>query len=132
MKIWTTNILIAFVLVSAVFASAYIDFFHARSEGSNVKLEWKSGEENNLRHYVVQRKTPQTPYIDVTTVQPKGSNSFYIYTDESAYKGTDLIFVYRLKIVSNNNQSTFSTEASVSPNISGVKRTWGSIKALFR
>jgi hypothetical protein len=131
MKFFTNLILITF-LASAAFGSAFIDFFHARSESSDVKLEWKTSEEINLKNFVIQRRTPQTSYIDLAVVPPKGSNSFYSYIDESAYKGSDLIFVYRLKIVDNNNQVSFSSEVSVSPNVSGVKRTWGSIKAMFR
>ena len=38
----------------------------------------------------------------------------------------------QLLIVDNNMQTSSSQIVSVSPNISGVKRTWGSIKAMFR
>jgi hypothetical protein len=120
------------LLVSTIFAGAYLDYFHARSEGENVKLEWKTGEETNLRNFVIQRRNPNTSFIDIAAIEPKGSNSFYNYIDESAYKATDLIFIYRLKIVDNNMQLSYSAEVSVTPNLSGVKRTWGSIKAMFR
>jgi hypothetical protein len=120
------------LLVSTIFAGAYLDYFHARSEGENIKLEWKTGEETNLKNFVIQRRNPNTSYIDIATIEPKGSNSFYNYVDESAYKATDLIFIYRLKIVDNNMQLSYSAEVSVTPNLSGVKRTWGSIKAMFR
>jgi hypothetical protein len=120
------------LFVSVVMAGAYLDYFHARSEGENVKLEWKTGDETNLRHFVVQRRNPNSSFIDIATLPAKGSNSFYTYIDESAYKVTDLIFIYRLKIVDQNNQTSYSSEVSVTPNISGVKRTWGSIKAMFR
>jgi len=43
-----------------------------------------------------------------------------------------MIFIYRLKIVDTNGQASYSNEVSVSHNVSGVKRTWGSIKAMFR
>ncbi len=132
MKLRLVQICGFLLIVSSVLAGAYLEFFHARSEGENVKLEWKTGDENNLKHFIVQRRNPNSSYIDVATIPPKGSNSFYTYIDESAYKITDLIFIYRLKIVDLNNSTSYSSEASVTPNISGVKRTWGSIKAMFR
>ncbi|HED07323.1 MAG TPA: hypothetical protein ENI57_04320 [Ignavibacteria bacterium] len=121
-----------FALISTAFAGAFLDYFHVRSEGDNVVVEWKTSKETNLDKFVVERKSPHGVFIELATVAPKGSNSFYNYTDKGAYKKTDLLFVYRLKIVDTNNQVTYSTEASISLSISGVKRTWGSIKAMFR
>lgn len=126
------RILLVLLLTSAAFAGAYLDYFQARSEGENVKLEWKTGDETNIHHFSIERRTHQTSFAEITQIQPKGSNSYYTFTDQSVYKSNSVIFTYRLKIVDNNNQATYSSEAAVSPNISGVKRTWGSIKAMFR
>ncbi len=120
------------IFISAVYAGAYIDYFQARSEGEDVRLEWKTGEEINLQNFAIERKTPQSTFTEIAIVNPKGSNSFYSYLDKNAYKSTDLLFNYRLKIVDNNNVISYSSEVTVSHNVSGVKRTWGSIKAMFR
>jgi hypothetical protein len=120
------------LFISAIYAGAYIDYFHARSEGEDVRLEWKTGEELNLNKFVIERKTPQSSFVDIATIDPKGSNSYYSYLDKNAYKSNDLLFNYRLKIVDNNNIISYSSEVTVSHNVSGVKRTWGSIKAMFR
>lgn len=120
------------IFISAVYAGAYIDYFQARSEGEDVRLEWKTGEEINLQNFAIERKTPQSSFAEIAIVNPKGSNSFYSYLDKNAYKSTDLLFNYRLKIVDNNNVVSYSSEVTVSHNVSGVKRTWGSIKAMFR
>jgi len=119
-------------VVAAVYAGAFLDYFHGRSEGEDIRLEWRTSEEVNLRHFIIERKTPQSPFIELATIEPLGSNSFYTYLDESAYKTEDLVFIYRLKIVDNNNSVSYSSEVTVSHNVSGVKRTWGSIKAMFR
>jgi lipopolysaccharide export LptBFGC system permease protein LptF len=132
MKYLSIKILLILTLVSVAFAGAYLDYFQAKSEGDNVQVEWKTGDETNVNHFSIQRKTPQTSYVEIATVQAKGNNSFYSFIDQSIYKTQDVIFVYQLKIVDNNAQTSFSSEVSVSPNISGVKRTWGSIKAMFR
>jgi hypothetical protein len=131
MKIKLTTILILFTLVATIFAGAYLEQFSASSDGDDIKLEWKTGEEASVKSFVIERSPiSYESFAEIATVKPQGSNSFYSYTDKSAYKATDLIFKYRLKIVAND--ITYSKTISVSQNISGVKRTWGSIKAMFR
>ena len=117
---------------TAVLAGTFLEYFQGRSEGEDIRLEWKTREEVNLQHFKVERKTPQSSFVDIATIQPKGSNSYYNYLDQSAYKYDNMLFVYRLRIVDTNGQDAYSNEVSVSHSVSGVKRTWGSIKAMFR
>jgi len=126
------SLIIAIVVSHLIFASALISMLQARSDGENVILEWQTTTEKNLKEFVVQRKTPNSQYMDLATVKPKGDNSFYSYKDQSAYKVNDTFYIYRLKIVDNDNSVSFSAEVSVVHQVSSVKRTWGSIKALFR
>jgi hypothetical protein len=120
------------ITVAVIYAGTFLEYFQGRSEGEDIRLEWKTREEVNLQNFKIERKTPQNSYVEIATVQPKGSNSYYSYLDQSAYKASDLIFIYRLKIVDTNGQSSYSNEVTVSHSVSGVKRTWGSIKAMFR
>ena len=132
MKYLYIKIFLILLFVSVAFGDAFFYYFTVQSEGANVKLEWKTGEETNLNHFSIQRKTPQTSFVEITTVQPKGSNSLYSYLDQSIYKTNDVVFTYRLLIVNNDMGTSTSPWVTVSPNISGIKRTWGSIKAMFR
>jgi hypothetical protein len=132
MKMKISYILILLLLATAVLAGTFLEYFQGRSEGEDIRLEWKTREEVNLQHFKVERKTPQSSFVDITTIEPKGSNSYYSYLDQSAYKTDNMLFVYRLKIVDTNGQVAYSNEVSVSHSVSGVKRTWGSIKAMFR
>ena len=128
-----STIIVSFLIIATVYAGAYIEYFHARSESDNVRLEWQTSEETNLQKFVIERKTPQSSFTEVASVVPKGNNSNYIFTDQNAYKTNDMVFVYRLKIVDNNDQVTYSADVTVTHSISSVaKRTWGSIKAMFR
>ena len=124
--------ILVLLAVAALYAGTFLEYFHGRSEGEDIRLEWKTREEVNLQHFKIERKTPQNSFVEISTVQPKGSNSYYTYLDQSAYKTTDMIFIYRLKIVDTNGQTSYSNEVTVSHSVSGVKRTWGSIKAMFR
>lgn len=126
------HIIILISAVSSLLAGAFIQVFTAKSEGDDIRLEWRTAEESNLKLFVIERKTYNNGFVEIGFVNPKGSNSSYVFIDKNVYKNTDLIFTYRLKIVENNNQFSYSNEVSVTHNISGVKRTWGSIKAMFR
>jgi len=126
------QILLVLSIIGTSLAGAFMEYFHARTEGENVKLEWKTGDETNLQNFVIERKTQNSSYVELTTINPKGSNSFYSFVDESVYKSSDYVFTYRLKIVDNDQKISYSSEVSISPNISDVRRTWGSIKAMFR
>jgi hypothetical protein len=128
-----STIILAFLIIATVYAGAYIEYFHARSESDDVKLEWQTAEETNLQKFAIERKTPQSSYTEIAAVTPKGDNSYYTFTDQNAYKTNDMVFIYRLKIVENNNQVSYSADVTVTHSISSVaKRTWGSIKAMFR
>lgn len=124
--------LIVLIFTSVLTAGAFLEYFSARSEYGNVKIEWKTADEINLKEFVIERKTLHGNFISVGSVAPKGDNSFYQFIDENVFKTTDYLFVYRIKIVDNDSKASYSKEVTVTHNISDVKRTWGSIKAMFR
>ncbi|MCB2203431.1 hypothetical protein KQI65_01680 [bacterium] len=126
--------LVLLIVSATAFGGAFLDFFNGRSDGENIILEWKTRSESNLLRYEIQRKAGQDgEFVTLSTVNPKGSNSLYSFTDRSAYKATESIYVYRLKIVeASGSPASFSNEITVSHSVSSVKRTWGSIKAMFR
>jgi hypothetical protein len=129
-------ILLLFLFVATVFAGgAYINYKSASSDGSgSVTLTWSTNEEANVKEFLITRNSPPSnDYIEIARVTAKGSNSNYTYTDAAAYKeASDLIFKYRILIIDNAGQEEGSFDISVSQNLSGYKRTWGSIKAMFR
>lgn len=134
MKQLTTFIIAIVLLAGSAFGGAFLDFFNGRSDGDNIVLEWKTRSETNLLRYEIQRKAGANgDFVGLTAVSPKGSNSQYSYIDRSAYKDAESIYVYRLKIIeSGSGPASYSNEITVSHSVSSVKRTWGSIKAMFR
>lgn len=129
-KIYLT--LSIFTLFTLLFAGATLEFFRGRSENDKVILEWKSREEIAVKEYIVERKSVNSEYIPIGTLQPKGNNSYYTFIDETAFKSLGSIYYYRLKIVDYNGSISFSNEITIFHSVSSVKRTWGSIKAMFR
>ncbi len=117
-----------------IVASANLVMFNAHSEGDNIVLTWQTAAENGTFEFVIQRRSVDGAFVDIDRVRAKGDNSFYTYVDEDVFAKDAHLFVYRLKMTNFNPNvpPTYSEEVAVSHNVSSVKRTWGSIKALFR
>lgn len=126
------TVFIALAASVYIFAGAHLTFFHARSESENVVISWQTSEETNIKEFVIERKASNSVFMDIGRVEAKGDNSLYSFIDQNAYKSNDVIFIYRLKIVGNDDSISYSKEITVSHTTSVGKRTWGSIKALFR
>ncbi|MFH1196497.1 MAG: hypothetical protein V1720_12410 [bacterium] len=121
------------ILTATIFGGALVFDFTAESNSDNILIKWKTTEETNLKNFIIQRKTAKGNFIDVDAVQAKGSYSSYEYVDDEVFRTNDAVYIYRLKIVDKDNSNSFSAEIPVAhANVSGIKRTWGSIKALFR
>lgn len=135
MKIKATILSFIFAAFCAgtLIAGAYIFDFAVKSDGENIKVEWRTTEESNLQYFAIERRPGNSSdFHEITKIYPKGSNSYYSYTDQSAYKPTDSFYSYRLAIYENNGTVSHIEPQGISHSVSGVKRTWGSIKAMFR
>jgi hypothetical protein len=128
---YKSTILLIILSVGIIFAGVDLLKFTARSSGGNIILNWQTTSESNLKQYVVERKNYNGSFVDVATVQPEDDKN-YEYVDQTVFKTSDQLYIYRLKIVDYNGSVSYSSEISVPHNVSSVKRTWGSIKALFR
>ncbi|MBN9398948.1 MAG: hypothetical protein J0I17_02110 ['Candidatus Kapabacteria' thiocyanatum] len=137
------SIIAAVLLVAATTAWAVqvsLQYFQARSNGSSIVVEWKSATENDVTQYDVERAGEDQVFRYVSTVTAKGSNQTYQYVDDEAFgkrdgNGTTIAknyFTYRLKMVHGDRSVAYSNSTGVTHNVSGIKRTWGMIKEMFR
>ena len=75
MKFRHSVILIVLFTIAALYAGTFLEYFHGRSEGDDIRLEWKTREEVDLQNFKIERKTPQNSFVEIDTIQPKGNNS---------------------------------------------------------
>jgi hypothetical protein len=127
------RLIIAFVLISSVisFAGAEISSFSARSSNGSIIVNWHSNNENNVRQYVVERQTVNGSFVEVGNVDPRSDRN-YEFIDQTAFKSSGVLYIYRIKIIDVDGSVATTWTVTVAHNVSSVKRTWGSIKALFR
>jgi hypothetical protein len=120
------------LLAQTVIAEAVLEYFKAESRnGGDVVLEWKSSTESGVSEYVIQRSPTGygNDYYEIDRVPARGNHSVYTYKDETAYKSSEVSYYYRLGY---DNDMHFSQAIKVTTNVGIGKKTWGSIKAMFR
>ena len=127
--------LMAFTLTSTVMFSDV----RGTSESDGILIQWSTSQENGIKDFAVEKASQiNNKFFEIGTVTPTGGGSSYHYTDSQIYKtSSSSIFVYRVRADGNDGSTTYSDNISVpydfSSSLSGVaKRTWGSIKAMFR
>ncbi len=129
------------LLASAVvvlFATAYAvvikDKPVAYSNGSDIVVRWSTIDETDVQRFDVERRAGTTGdfTVIVSIDQLKGNNSTYEYVDKSVFKISSGIYQYKIRIINGQNPSPETDPVTVSHVSSTAKRTWGSIKAMFR
>ena len=99
----------------------------------NIVLRWVTDDETNVARFEIERRTgTDGSFSSVAIVSPKGP-SLYELVDYSAFHKVTTIYQYRIKVVyADNTPATYVGPLTVAHTVSGVRRTWGSIKAMFR
>ncbi len=127
-------LLVLFVAAIASAGAIRDGSFTARSDGSNIILQWVSDDENGVLRYEIERKAGvNAQFIYLVQLPLRGNNSSYLYVDDSAFLRTmESVYQYRIKVVYGNGTSVYYGPVTVIHSVSSVRRTWGSIKAMFR
>ncbi len=132
-------IISAFLLIAA--NSAVVSQFLADipdSEKNEILLEWTVQEESNLMHYELKRKMVRdTDFMVIANIQatpPQAGPKSYDYKDRNVFRKSDNTepVVYELTAVFTNGDRMFIGQAEVNYTSTAVRRTWGSIKAMFQ
>ena len=71
-------------------------------------------------------------FVSVHVVKSHGAGKPYLYRDDQVYKAGADQLDYRLEAVFENGLREVVRSASVNYTSTAVRRTWGSIKAMFQ
>jgi len=125
---------VCFLLFSfaVAFSGTVIENFKVKTGKNQVEITWKTKEEVNLKEFEIERSTDNTNFVPIHKVSPKGDNSEYKYTDTEIFKSSVRKFYYRVKVIENDGSFTHTNSLAAIPQISSVKQTWGSLKAIFK
>ena len=132
------NIILIFViLTAAAFVSAgeideILKYFKAETSTDKVIVKWSTKKETEVKEFVVQRSMDEFTYTDLKKQNKIGENKEYQHIDNTLFKSSSRIYYYRIKVVKNDNSILYSKTVKIIPKISGIRQTWGTLKAIFK
>jgi hypothetical protein len=108
----------------------------AYSTGGSIVVSWTSEDESGVVGYVIERRAINSN-VWISLVDPyeraRGVGWRYRIEDRSAFRTADNVYQYQITQVFGDGHRGDPYKTVVTHNnISGVRRTWGSIKAMFR
>ena len=94
-------------------------------------VEWAAESEDDLDRYEVEVSAELGARTRVVEVEPLGAQHPYVFRDDDLYKGAEVV-LYTLYAVldDGDRQRVGSKQIAYTP--TAVRRTWGSIKAMFQ
>lgn len=137
MKTFAAFLLALFAVITLLAAQATFDYVTAKSDGKSIAVEWRTESESGVDKFAVERAADGVSFSTISTLEARGAQTVYRYVDEDALmKGNSDVagkkYVYRIKIIGSDNSTSYSSSINVTHNISGIRRTWGMIKEMFR
>ena len=124
------------IFPSIIKADTRITEFHARRDNNTVVLQWVTEEETDLEKFIIQRSTDITTWTTIGEKKPLPGNSStrreYSFIDKTIFKNNSTTLFYRLVIVDTNGRLTYYYVIVSISGSSGIRHTWGSLKAMFR
>lgn len=113
-----------------------LKYFRVDEQGSEFLLTWETDVEEQVQAFEVQRKTAFSggQFVVVKEYEPHGTARQYLFTDDQVFKSTSDtqdIVDYRLVAVYQSGAREILASKSVNYTSTALRRTWGSIKAMF-
>lgn len=82
-----------------------LEQFNATGKDCSVRLDWKTGVEDNIDHYEIQHSYNGITFTSVASIKAVGSGGVYTYMHQAPVNGVNL---YRLQMVERTNDYTIS------------------------
>lgn len=128
-----TAFFLAFLFVIALQAGTRVTNLTVTTEGRDINVSWEMIDQSGVHHFNVERRTSdQESFTRINSRSiPLDPSRRYEFVDRTVYKQENAIVFYRIAIVETNGSTHYSDHIPLGK-ISSVRRTWGSIKSMFR
>lgn len=109
-------------------------FFKIDEEGSDLIVSWQTDQEVEVREFELQRMTRFTnnQFVKIQSIEPHGVSKPYIYRDDQVFKASSEQVDYRLEVIYSNGVREQLAREQINYTSTAIRRTWGSIKAMFQ
>lgn len=110
-----------------------LNYFNVERQGNEFTISWKADTEEDVRNYELFRKTSYVAsFSAIESFNAHGAGKEYRFKDDQVYKAASEQVDYRLEVVFNNGVRQQLAEKKVNYTPTAIRRTWGSIKAMFQ
>ncbi|MBE2186377.1 MAG: hypothetical protein IAE99_06360 [Rhodothermales bacterium] len=109
--------------------------YRAQMEASAARIEWQMEAEPGVVAFDLRRRTATSngAFVTVATLRPHGAARMYEYVDASLYKGNEMALAeYQVEATFAGGARVVLFSAPVNYTTTSIRRTWGSIKAMFQ
>lgn len=121
------------LLIAWAYADSVFMEYSATPDKNKVTLNWETKAEASVTRFIILRSADDKSFIEVGETGVKGPGTIYQFIDDNVYFKSTQTFFYKIRAISSDGHTVEETESLiVNPNISGIYRTWGAIKAMFR
>lgn len=131
-RLYIILLVTAFLLSYGQLNATVIDDFSGVAQGRSAVIEWTTNSETGVTAFHVQRSYDGESFYTIHEEDPSGDNHSYRYIDNDLFKNSIRTFYYRIGVRCADGQIEYSPIEDVTFSLSGILRTWGSIKAMFR
>jgi len=131
----TTSLLVAACVLLMGANVAVLNSFKVEKANSDLKITWQAEQEAGVREYELFRRSSNSnnQYVKIQRSFPAhGVGKVYTYVDDQVYKNNSQQIGYRLEVVYDNGVRQILRTQNVDYTSTAVRRTWGSIKAMFQ
>jgi hypothetical protein len=121
------------LLIASVYGATVFSESSATPATNNVTVNWTTISEESVSRFIVLRSTDDRLFAEIGSVNVQGTGVEYKFVDNNVvFKGSQTFF-YKIRAVNTSGGTIDETQSlMVNPNISGMFRTWGAIKLMFR
>ena len=130
------SLLIGLVLLTGAglwSSNVKLNYFNVERQGNQFMVTWKAELEQDVRTYELYRKTSYAAtFSAIHTMNAHGVGKEYQFKDDQVYKSASEQVDYRLEVVFTNGLRQQIAEKKVNYTPTAIRRTWGSIKAMFQ
>ncbi|MCH8568505.1 MAG: hypothetical protein LAT67_09585 [Balneolales bacterium] len=105
---------------------------------NEIRITWSVQQESEVSFYELKRKmSHESDFSTIKQVEPRpaqGGVHAYEYIDRNVFRKSNNTepVLYELNVVFANGEKRFIGQAEVNYTSTAVRRTWGSIKAMFQ
>lgn len=127
-------LLLPFVVAATMGYGVRLSSFDVSPDGRSFAITWQTEAEEEVREFEIMRRTPYSndQFVRVHALKAHGVGRPYAYRDDQVYKSAADQVDYRLEAVYANGMREVVVSKSLNYTTTAIRRTWGSIKAMFQ